>query len=145
VRKADLLGALAVLVVVAAVVADEAALLFVAAAVLVLMLGADRGRPARRSTPTGFDPDVGYPARLTEAHVEVEAVRMADKREQQTEQQTEDTSSDEAGAVDEPEPVVVQQGDDLVSFQGTEEVDRRPIIDDDAPAEAEGGSNATNG
>lgn len=139
-RKADLLGLLAVLVVVAAVVADEVDLLFVAAALLVLMAGADRRpRPRRSSTPTGFDPDVGYPARLTAAHAEVEAVRMADDdTEQQTEQATEDSTDVEAG--DDADVVIVQQGDDLVSFQGNDEVDRRPIVDE-AQAEPEGGSN----
>jgi len=126
VRKVDLLGLLAVAVIVAAVVADEALLLFVAGALVALMFGADRPGPSRGRYP----PRSWGVVRLTDPGVTVDTARMDEQREQRTEQSSEDEAQVSTGAGDD-DVVVVQQGDDLVSYQGGEEVGRRPILDPD--------------
>jgi hypothetical protein len=136
VRTVDLLGLLAVAVIVAAVVADEALLLLLAGAVVALMLGADRPGRARPGFRAGSGGGVGYPTRLTATDRTVDTAAMDEQREQRTEQSSEDQAQVDTGPGDD-EVVVVQQGDDLVSFQGGEEVDRRPIVEDEATAEPE--------
>jgi hypothetical protein len=124
VRKVDLLGLLAVAVIVAAVVADEVLLLFVAGALVALMFGADRPGPSR-----GRYPPRSWGVRLTDPAGTVDTAAMDEQREQRTEQSSEDEAQVDTGAGDD-DVVVVQQGDDLVSYQGSEEVGRRPILDD---------------